>query len=235
MADVWNTLAERADELSDSIFVKLEKGDKIVGVFLGDPHPKEVVWTGEIYVDANSAEGRALTKRGKKPTFRAAINIFVPDEEAVKIFEMSAPTFRDMFKLRQKYGLAGWAFEIEKQTKSKYTILPEKQLSDEQKRRVAALELHDLGQIISGSSEGDFDSYDKSEQREDTPKSRTNTLQPAALEELMGRLKQLPRAAVDRFLGKFGVQRVRDLPSSRKDEAFATLEALERSGIDPFE
>jgi hypothetical protein len=50
----------------------------------------------------------------------------------------------------------------------------------------------------------------------------------------------LPREAIDTFLKKFEVQRVRDLRAAQQDAARALVEALERSGkpsageVDPF-
>ena len=236
MRDKWDELAERADELSDSMFLLLEKGEKVVAVFLGEPHPKEVVWTGERYVDVGSPEGNELLDSGKKPTFKAVINVFLPSEESIKVFEMSAPTFRAVFKLRQKYGLAKYAFEIEKQTKSKFSILPDEPVSDVLRKKIESAELHDLSQIYPDPEDSDFDSYRKQKARQDTKTmGDVSPIDESSRDELMARLRQLPRAAIDRFLQKFGVERVRDLPSSSKDDAFHALEALERSGVNPFE
>ncbi len=236
MTDKWDTLAERADELSDSMFLVLEKGEKIVAIFIGLPHPKEAVWTGERYVDVGSPEGKELLQQGKKPTFKAVINVFVPSDETVKIFEMSAPTFRTLFKLRQKYGLENYSFEIEKQSKSKFSILPDEPLNDSHRKKIAKLELHNLEEIYPDADESDFNSYRK--ERQGAANNAVNhhaTIDSDSAQELSARLKQLPGPAIDRFLKKFGVTRVRELPVDKKAEAFEALESLERSGINPFE
>ena len=99
---------------------KREQGEMLIVVFLGDPVPREVVWTGEKYLDANSDEGQALATRGKRPSFRASVNVCVLPERTIKVFEMSANTFKDLFKVREKYGLDAWAYEVERQAKNKY-------------------------------------------------------------------------------------------------------------------
>ena len=40
-------------------------------------------------------------------------------------------------------------------------------------------------------------------------------------------LKALPREAVDRFLQKFGVQRIKDLPAAQVEKARAFVEQLQ--------
>ncbi len=235
MADIWDKLAQRADEMSDTMFVALEKGEKIAGVFIGEPHPKEVMWTGERYVELGSPEGKELIRHGKKPTFRAAINFFIPAEDSVKIFEMSAPTFRTLFKMRRKYGLEGYAFEIEKQSKSKYSILPDAPLSERERAKIKTLELHDLAQILADSDESQFDSYDpKTATAARAVANNPRPIDPNAFEELAARLKKLPRKNLDQFLKKIGVQRVREVPASKRAEAFNVLEALARTNIDPL-
>ncbi len=235
MADRWDALAERADELSDSLYFNLEKGEKAVVVFIGEPHPKEVIWTGDRYVEVGSPEGKELLERGKKPTFKALLNVFIPAEEAIKIFEMSAPTFRILFKLRQKYGLRKYSFEIEKQSKSKYSILPDDPLSESERTHMAQLELHNLAEMFPDADDSDFDSYSKEKKDVTAGNVPHDMIDSETHEELTTRLKQLPRLAIDRFLKTLGVERVRDLPADKRIEAFEALESLERSGVNPFE
>ena len=52
MSNAWDQAASLADKHANQggIFVKLANdGDKVVGAFVGDPHAREVVWTGEGY------------------------------------------------------------------------------------------------------------------------------------------------------------------------------------------
>jgi hypothetical protein len=59
--------------------------------------------------------------------------------------------------------------------------------------------------------------------------------------EIVARLKSLPRADVDAFIAKMGVQRVRDLKASDETAARALLDQLEAKAapaqaaeVDPF-
>ena len=243
--NVWDQLKERADELSDSMFLKLEQGEKLITVFLGDPVPREVVWTGETYLDAASEDGQALLKRGKRATFRAAVNVCVLPEYALKVFEMAGSTFKDLYKLREKYGLDAWCFEIERQTKNKYQMLPERQLTDEETQQIGGLALIDLAGF-GGTGEQAFDTYDRATAGADSTGSSAEPSQAASnpavreasvddIASLTTRLRNLPKAAVQRFLDHFGVQRVRDLPTDARGKATALLDQLERTEIDPFE
>jgi hypothetical protein len=65
-------------------------------------------------------------------------------------------------------------------------------------------------------------------------------LEPKFVEALTGKLKVLPRTSVDRFLDKFSVHRVRDLPPAQFGAACAFVDALVRElqpaevAVDPF-
>ena len=74
------------------------------------------------------------------------MNFYVLAEQVVKVYEMGAVVFKDVFKLRDKYGLDTWAFEIERHggkgdNKTSYSILPEQRLDDTMRREIAQLEL----------------------------------------------------------------------------------------------
>ncbi|HWN71916.1 MAG TPA: hypothetical protein VNM90_29960, partial [Haliangium sp.] len=224
-------------------------GDKVVGVFVGEPLAREVVWTGEKYLDVKSPDAEKYLKKGRSSSLRVAMNIYVLAENAVKVYEMGATVFKDVFKLRDKYGLDTWAFEIERHggkgdNKTSYTILPEQRLDDAMRRKIAQLELHDLEKVLSNTEDGDagdeergFDSY---EDKQDAPKDkRDRPIDSAILEQVMPRLKVLPRERIDEFLKQFKVQRVKDL---RAGDHTAVLEFLSRieaarqppREIDPF-
>ena len=65
---------------------------------------------------------------------------------------------------------------------------------------------------------------------------------PKTAQGIVQALKALPREAVDRFLRKFGVSRIKDLPAAQVDKAQAFVEALnaefnakaDEDEIDPF-
>ncbi|MCA9588115.1 MAG: hypothetical protein KC657_22485, partial [Myxococcales bacterium] len=89
-----------------------------------------------------------------------------------KVLEQGVMFFKDLVRVREKYGLEKWAFEIQrhgaaKDPKTTYSILPEHQLSVEQQKAFQALPQHDLAKLYSGEADGgakggqSLDSYDK--------------------------------------------------------------------------
>jgi len=62
MTNSWQIAEQMADQHAQGsgLFVKLPNdGDRVVGVFVGEPYPREVVWTGERYAEVDSADGKA--------------------------------------------------------------------------------------------------------------------------------------------------------------------------------
>jgi hypothetical protein len=251
MSNAWDIAKHMAERHTSSNFLRLANdGDKVVGVFVGEPLSREVVWTGEKYLDVRNPEAEKYLKKGRSSSLRVAMNFYIPAEGVVKVYEMGAVVFKDVYKLRDKYGLDTWAFEIERHggkgdNKTSYTILPEQRLDDAMRRQIAQLELHDLEKVLNNTDDGDdsedeergFDSY---EGKRDTPKGKQDRpIDSAVLEQVMPRLKVLPRERLDEFLKTFKVQRVKDL---RAGDQTAVLEFLSRieaamqppREIDPF-
>src|SRR5690606_40975467 len=59
------------------------------------------------------------------------------DSKEVKVLEQGVMFFKDLVRVREKYGLEKWAFEIQrhgaaKDPKTTYSILPEHQLRSEE-------------------------------------------------------------------------------------------------------
>jgi hypothetical protein len=250
MNNAWDIAKQLAERHTSTTFLRLANdGDKVVGVFVGEPLAREVVWTGEKYLDVKSPEAEKYLKKGRSSSLRVAMNIYVLAENAVKVYEMGATVFKDVFKLRDKYGLDTWAFEIERHggkgdNKTSYTILPEQRLDDAMRRKIAQLELHDLEKVLSSTDDGDdgdeergFDSY---EDKQDAPKDkRDRPIDSAILEQVMPRLKVLPRERLDEFLKQFKVQRVKDLRAGDQTAVLDFLSRIEAAmqpprEIDPF-
>ena len=228
MTNAWDRATEMADRHanSDGIFIRLaNNGDKVVGAFCGEPFPREVIWNGERYEEYDPD-----AHTGKKPSLRVMLNFFVPAEGAMKVIEGGTVWFKDVVKLRNKYGLDRWLFEIERHgeagdPKTKYTILPEEKLSEAQLEEIASAELYDLAALASGDA-GD------------------STIDSDTAGKLVTRLKALPRSAVETFVEQFRVKRVRDLVASDLEAARQLIGGLEararqqsapaQAEVDPF-
>lgn len=190
-------------------------GDVAVVVFLGEPLAREVVFDGGKYIRFE----RSHQDQGVEAKVRFSINvgvlitsiagIKVPD---VKVLEMSAALYRDVFALRTKYGVTDWCFELKRQgkpkdPKTKYQVLPERQLAAAEKEWAARATLLDLAQL-----------YDN--QAREAPASAVNEAASRELAQLVGRLE---REAQQRFLERFGIRTLGELTPSVMPSAIEYL------------
>lgn len=234
MSNAWEKAQSLADQHANSggIFIRLTgNGDKVVGCFCGEPHAREVHWTGEKYEEC-TGDGCSHCAGSKRPSLRVMLNFYVPAESEMKIIEGGTTWFKDVIKVRDKYGLEKWLFEIERHgdsgdPKTTYSILPEEKIDDELRAKLAAAEPHDLANIGNGES------------TEKAPaKSSGGHIDPRVAGELVAQLKTLQRSDVDAFLAEFKVQRVRDLRAGDEAKAKAYIAKLaapaQEAEIDPF-
>jgi hypothetical protein len=153
--NAWESASRLADEHTNQggIFIRLAaNGDKVVGAFVGEPFAREVVWTGERYETFDPA-----VHTDKRPSLRVMLNFFVPAESGMKVIEGGTVWFKDVLKVRDKYGLDKWLFEIERHgdagdPKTTYSILPEEKIDDAMRARIRDAEAHDLAALSSGDS-----------------------------------------------------------------------------------
>ena len=160
-----------------------------------------------------------------EPSLRVALNVAVYDTKEMKVLEQGVTFFKDLVRVREKYGLEKWAFEIQrhgaaKDPKTTYSILPEHQLTPEQLKEFQALKLQDLEKLYSGEAAGSGDSLGSYDRKDD------GTVDASTAQALATQLKTMPREAVDRFCKKFNVSRIKDLPSAQLEKARAFLEVL---------
>jgi hypothetical protein len=159
--NVWQQtedMAKKHDQ-GGSIWLKLANdGDKGVVVFLGDPFPREVCFSSKGRYLPFDEKARA---QGLKPSLRVAINVAVVQTREVKVLEVGTVFFKDLVRVREKYGLENWAFEVcrhgaAKDPKTTYSILPEQQLTPEMKKVFGALPLHDLTKVYGQAIDGEL-------------------------------------------------------------------------------
>lgn len=188
--NAWDTASRLADKHANQggIFIRLAaNGDKVVGAFCGEPFAREVVWTGERYETYDPA-----VHTDKRPSLRVMLNFFVPDEDDMKVIEGGTVWFKDVLKVRDKYGLDKWLFEIERHgdagdPKMTYSILPEEKIDDAMRARIAEVEPHDLASICSGDASA---SADKGAAKPSAGGSG-GAIDPRVASELVGRLRVL--------------------------------------------
>lgn len=225
--NMWQQAEEMAKkhEASGGAWLKLQNdGDKAVVVFLGEPYAREVCFVDGKYVLFDEK----LKAEGLKGSMRVALNAALYDSKEVKVFEQGVNFFKDLLRVREKYGLEKWAFEIcrhgvAKDPKTSYSILPEHQLTPEQQKEFLSLRQQDLERLYGGDAagaddRGNLDAFDR--------KSESAIIDAGTGQALATQLKSMPRDAVDRFCKKFGVSRIKDLPVAQLEKARAFVEVL---------
>jgi Rad3-related DNA helicase len=243
----WETAATRAEQAGGGKFVRLKNdGDKIVGIFAGEPHVRETWFNNatnkmEHFTEAHKAAGKTASPR-------FLCNIFDLSDLRMKIIECNSQTFKDVLKVKEKYGLDKFAFEIERKgakgdTKTTYTVLPDvalDKLTAEQSAAFKGAEKHDLTkENDEDDASTDMNSIDKKNGAAAAAVDATISADDAG--KLVARLKPLAKDKIDSFLAKFGVQKVKELPARRLAEAQAFVESLEPKApaappveVDPF-
>jgi hypothetical protein len=240
MSTAWDKAKELADKhvAAGGIFVRLQNdGDKIVGVFCGEPFAKEVYWDGQKYSDT-PPEGVAA-----KPSLRVALNFYVPAEGAMKIIEGGTAWFKDVLDVKDKYGLDKWSFEIKRRgkkgdPKTKYSILPDAQVDEPMRARIAAAGLHDLSSVGAGA---DAEDAAPAPAAAASPAPAAAPATPSTIDEntarqLVDRLRPMPREVAHAFLAEFKIGRIRELQSASLPQALRFIEARQQpQERDPFE
>ena len=131
MINNWDDAISKVEKYSNEggLFVKLaNNGDTVVGAFVGEPCARDMHWVGDRNEEC-PGEGCEHCAQGKKPSMRVSFNFFVPADISMKIIEGGVTWFKDVVKVRDKYGLESKLFEIERHgdpgsTKTTYSILP---------------------------------------------------------------------------------------------------------------
>jgi hypothetical protein len=238
MVNAWDSARSLTAKHGNNggVFVRLvNHGDKVTGVFCGEPYAREVIWTGERYQEFDP-KNPAHSIDGKRPSLRVAINFFVPAEGAMKVVEGGTQWFKDLLKIRDKYGLDTWSFEIERHgeagdPKTKYSILPDEKIDATLRSKLSAARLNDLAVLVGGETRTATGTPPTAQTAE------SDEIDPRTVTEFISRLKLLSRDQVTSLLADFEVARVRELRASDVGRFEIALSELERGGgveIDPF-
>jgi len=224
----WDRAKELTLKNAGGIFFRLQNdGEKAVVVFRGVPFATEVHWTGGKYVDCDGAACEHC-KDGSGLSTRVKLNVFLVAERAMKIFECSGKTFHDILEVRDKYGVDAWSFQIKRSgaagsTKTKYSVLPEKQLTADEQAHINALPLHNLE--AAHDDEEEATSPATSARRPDP----NAPIAPAVVTEFRSRLRQLPKEkAYYPILGAFGCERLDEIRAADEAMARSLIERAER-------
>ncbi len=261
----WEDAKKRSEETKAGQYLKLaDNADKFIGAFVGDPDFREYCFNEKTSkYDAWTAEHEAA---GKNKITRYLLNVYVlkigngkdmkdvPEAEAVKIWECNNKAFTDVCKVKEKFGLDVYFFEVERSgkkgdSKTSYSVLPDIKIDDAKKKLIAAGKLHDLAQAASDADEStDLSSHDKKGANgtagASTPAPAaahaaapaSDTIDPETSSRIIGRLKALPKEKIDAFLARFGIAQIKLLKRADVPTAETWLSDAEGkpAAIDPF-
>ncbi len=237
----WEIASELAEKYAtqNGIFIRLAaNGAKAVGVFCGEPFTREVAWTGEKYEAFDPA-----VHTNKRPSLRVLLNFFVSANGMMKVIEGGTVWFKDVLKVRNKYGLDKWSFEIERHSevgdpKTTYSILSEEKLDDDLRGQIAAMELHDLATVSAANEEDDEGAgiqnkpapnktvINSAAQRPVQTAAQEKLIDNATAVEIANALRQLARHDVELFFNDFGLKRVRDLKADQLEDARVVIQRM---------
>ncbi len=230
---IWNEINEQVEKKEvGPIFVRLNNdGDAVKGAFCGTPKSREVHWTGERYEECPGEDDCEYCKSGKRPKTRVALNFYVPDENSMKVMEGGGKWYKDIFKVREKYGLDKWTFEIQRHgkpgdPKTTYTVLPEKVIDEKLQARIDSIGMLDLDKLVGGKGAEEKDP----------------TIDLSTIAEAIAKLKKFSAEEATTILAKYGVQKIRELKEKDKAHFMSFLAQLEansqasiENNINPFE
>jgi hypothetical protein len=141
-------------------------------------------------------------------------NFYVPAVRDMKVIEGGAAWFHKILRLREKYNLHQWLFEITRHgeagcPKTRYSIEPYGKLDSADFCELEQMPLHDLPSLVG-------EGYDY-----DDPRIDADTAV-----DIAERLKALPYSEIAKFLRQFRVQRVQELRESDVEAAHLVLGGL---------
>jgi hypothetical protein len=138
---------------SSGLFIKLKGGEKVQGVFMGDPHIFRVHWVGGRSSLCQGKESCENCKAGDKAKFRFRLN-FLTKVDAVwqaKVFEQSYSTYLELKEMHESaYSLPTTLVTVSRTgegTETRYRVLPVKDnggLKAEHFKKLALIPLNEL-------------------------------------------------------------------------------------------
>lgn len=161
---------QKKETVASKHFLALKDGDKIKGVFRGDPYETMVHWTDKVKNECTGPLTCEICKTGEKPKFRFRINFISKEAEnyTAKIWEQGKRVYNQLEALNNSYELEKTVMEIVRHgsdTKTIYTIVPlpppNGQVDPEKEKKLSTIPLHDLENIdaveasVSANSYGD--------------------------------------------------------------------------------
>lgn len=142
----WEAIAELVEKHGpkDNGEIVLDVGDKIVAAFIGLPYALECIWDDWQWLEATD---RQCSDQRYETKLRIRINLWIPAIGSTRWLEMNSRLFKDVYGVREKYGLDKWLFEIERHDEATFSVLPEARIDPEIQQRIEQAHLYDLQNV----------------------------------------------------------------------------------------
>ena len=121
-------------------FFRLKDGEKAVIVFRGEPISKQIIW-----VNGKSENFDPKVHEGN-PSMRIICNVFNMDTGMMQIGDFSGMTWQSVLANKNKHGL-DTAYELARTgtgTDTRYNLMFEKKLEEDDLKKIQMFELHKL-------------------------------------------------------------------------------------------
>ena len=160
--------------LGSGVFLKLKDGDKVQGIFVGDPSIFRQHWIGGRSSQCMGKAECEHCKGGDKPKFRFRINFLtkVDGVWVAKVFENAYGMYLDLKEMHESsYDLPSTLVTLSRtgeKTDTRYRVLPVKDnggLKSDQLKKLAGIPLNDL----SGKSDTPAEAEGEQDANEDIP------------------------------------------------------------------
>lgn len=209
-------------------------GDSVLVAFLGEPAVRETIWEGGRSMPFTD-EHRA---QGKSPSSRFSYNVYNGELGRVQIFERGPDWYAEVDVVLGKKGKHWWYEVIRKgekgDTKTIYKVIPDHEMTEQEKADIAKLKLYDLSTALtSSSSEADGDNDELAD-------TGNGMIAEEDASKIIDELRAMPDGNLKSFLTKLEVKRIRDVPLSKRELAFAVIDSFKQhqqgnqEEIDPF-
>lgn len=221
-------LQERATKNSGGgKYVKLQDdGDELRCAFLGECYSTYEVWNDSLNRSEEYDEEKHGPEKQARPSLNVTWNIWDMDTKAVRVFRQRTRFFslwlETTEELENEAGVKWW-YKIKRKgkrgdTNTTYTLTPVRQMNDEEQQEMAGLTLFNLEEEASGNRSNSNNSNSAQ-----TEMKTTSGVKAERLNELIGLAKTVHQKRADfleTFLKEFQIERIRDVPQGRIDEAF---------------
>ena len=157
----WAKTQEAMENSGSSTFLRLENdGDSAVVAFCGSPFHRAICFnektkTYEAWDDAAKAAGRKKSDRYAMNAF--AVSVKGVETNEMKVVDMNFKTMQNVIALKDKYTLGKCLFEIKRHgskgdTKTQYQILPDKDITPEQRAIFGSQDPKDPDNWVEGTA-----------------------------------------------------------------------------------